>query len=115
MAASDESREKLMSTENQVRQILQDIEQVMRDLKLWHAMPPEPEAFDSVEPFSVDTMSSEQWLQWVLIPRIYALLDAEAALPTRFAITPYFEMAQPDATRLLAELQRLDDLLNIED
>lgn len=103
-----------MSTENQVRQILQDIEQVMRDLKLWHAMPPEPAAFDSAEPFSVDTMNAEQWLQWVLIPRLYALLAAETALPTRFAITPYFEMAMPEASRLLAQLQRLDDLLNIE-
>ncbi|GBU11483.1 hypothetical protein AwEntero_00840 [Enterobacterales bacterium] len=104
-----------MSTENQVRQILQDIEQVMRDLQLWHEMPPEAEAFDSVEPFSVDTLSAEQWLQWVLIPRIYALLAAGSALPTRFAITPYFEVAMPDAVRLLAALQRLDDLLNIED
>ncbi|GAB2947873.1 YqcC family protein [Hafnia psychrotolerans] len=104
-----------MSTENQVRQILQDIEQVMRDLKLWHATPPEDAAFDSVEPFSVDTMSSEQWLQWVLIPRMYSLLGTDAALPTRFAITPYFEVAMPDAVLLLAELQRLDDLLNIED
>lgn len=103
------------STENQVRQILLDIERVMRELQLWSAMPPEPEAFDSVEPFSVDTMSAEQWLQWVLIPRMFALLAAETDLPTRFAITPYFEVALPDAPRLLAELQRLDDLLNIED
>ncbi len=104
-----------MNTENQVRQILEDIEQVMRDDKLWHATPPEAEAFESKEPFSVDTMSAEQWLQWVLVPRMYALLADEADLPTRFAITPYFEVALPDASRLLAELQRLDDLLNIED
>lgn len=103
------------STENQVRQILHDIEQAMRDGNLWSTMPPEAEAFESVEPFSVDTMSAEHWLQWVLIPRMFALLAAEADLPTRFAITPYFEMALPDASRLLAELQRLDDLLNIED
>ena len=104
-----------MNTENQVRQILEDIEQVMRDDKLWHATPPEAEAFESKEPFSVDTLSAEQWLQWVLIPRMYALLEADAALPTRFAITPYFEVAMPEAIRLLTQLQRLDDLLNIED
>jgi len=103
------------STENQVRQILQDIEQVMRDLELWRPMPPEPAAFESVEPFSVDTMDAEQWLQSVLIPRMFALLAAEADLPTRFAIAPYFEVALPNAPRLVAELQRLDDLLNIED
>ncbi|MBU9810461.1 YqcC family protein [Rahnella sp. C60] len=104
-----------MNTENQVRQILEDIEQVMRDDKLWHATPPEAEAFESKEPFSVDTLSAEQWLQWVLVPRMYALLEAQAPLPTRFAITPYFEVAMPEAIRLLAQLQRLDDLLNIED
>lgn len=104
-----------MNTENQVRQILEDIEQVMRDEKLWHATPPEAEAFESKEPFSVDTMSAEQWLQWVLVPRMYALLEAQAPLPTRFAITPYFEVAMPEALRLLTQLQRLDDLLNIED
>ncbi|MBU9845472.1 YqcC family protein [Rahnella ecdela] len=104
-----------MNTENQVREILEDIEQVMRDDKLWHATPPEAEAFESKEPFSVDTMSAEQWLQWVLVPRMYALLEAHAPLPTRFAITPYFEVAMPESLRLLTQLQRLDDLLNIED
>ena len=104
-----------MNTEHQVRQILEDIEQVMRDDKLWHATPPEAEAFESKEPFSVDTMSAEQWLQWVLVPRMYALLEAKTPLPTRFAITPYFEVAMPEALRLLTQLQRLDDLLNIED
>lgn len=104
-----------MSTENQVREILLNIEQVMRELSLWQPMPPEPEAFESQEPFSVDTMSAEQWLQWVLIPRMHALLAAEASLPTRFAITPYYEMALPEQVRLHNALQRLDDLLNIED
>ena len=104
-----------MNTENQVRQILEDIEQVVRDDKLWHATPPEAEAFESKEPFSVDTLSAEQWLQWVLVPRMYALLEAQAPMPTRFAITPYFEVAMPEALRLLTQLQRLDDLLNIED
>lgn len=104
-----------MNIENQVRQILEDIEQVMRDEKLWHATPPEAESFESKEPFSVDTLSAEQWLQWVLVPRMYALLEAQAPMPTRFAITPYFEVAMPEALRLLTQLQRLDDLLNIED
>ncbi|MFZ4835632.1 YqcC family protein [Rouxiella sp. Mn2063] len=104
-----------MMIENQVRQILQDIEQVMRDLALWEEVAPEPEAFESKEPFAVDTMSGEQWLQWILLPRFYALLDANATLPTRFSITPYFEVALPQHGRLLTALQRLDDLLNIED
>lgn len=108
-----------MSTVNQVQQHLLEIEQAMKSAGLWQAMPPEAAAFNSTEPFSVDTMQAEQWLQWVFLPRMQALLAQQGALPTRFALTPYFEMAftgQPDVPHgLLAALQRLDDLLNQED
>lgn len=107
-----------MSKHNQVRHSLQAIEQSMRDLALWQAAPPEPEAFSSIEPFCVDSMLAEEWLQWVLLPRMTALLDANAALPTRFVITPYFEEAlknkQPSCMPLLLLLQRLDSLLNTD-
>ncbi|CAI1088363.1 YqcC family protein [Serratia ficaria] len=105
-----------MSIHNQVRHSLQAIEQSMRDLGLWQAAPPEPEALASPEPFCVDTMPAEAWLQWVFLPRMHALLDAEAPLPTRFALTPYFELAlkdnDPNCLPLLVLLQRLDLMLN---
>ncbi|WP_447879528.1 YqcC family protein [Serratia fonticola] len=107
-----------MSISNQVRQNLQAIEQSMRDLALWQLTPPEAEAFASTEPFCIDSMQAEEWLQWILLPRMHALLDANAPLPTRFAITPYFEEAlkdkQPNCLPLLLLLQQLDSLLNIE-
>lgn len=68
-----------MSIHNQVRRSLQAIEQSMRDLALWQAAPPEHEAFSSTEPFCIDSMSAEAWLQWVFLPRMYALLDAQSA------------------------------------
>lgn len=52
-----------------------------------------------------------------LLPRMHALLDAGAGLPTRFSITPYFEEAlkeQEQISRLLAPLRALDELLNQE-
>ncbi|MFI8417481.1 YqcC family protein [Serratia sp. NPDC078593] len=105
-----------MSIQNQVRHNLQAIEQSMRDLALWQATPPAPEAFSSTEPFCIDSMQAEEWLQWVLLPRMYALLDADAPLPVRFAITPYFEEAlkdkEPSCLPLLVLLQRLDTTLN---
>ncbi|ATM77141.1 YqcC family protein [Serratia fonticola] len=107
-----------MSISNQVRHNLQAIEQSMRDLALWQLTPPEAEAFASTEPFCIDSMQAEEWLQWILLPRMHALLDANAPLPTRFAITPYFEEAlkdkQPNCLPLLLLLQQLDSLLNIE-
>ncbi|MNP63310.1 hypothetical protein D3C76_1586930 [compost metagenome] len=90
----------------------------MRDLALWQLTPPQAEAFASTEPFCIDSMQAEEWLQWILLPRMHALLDANAPLPTRFAITPYFEEAlkdkQPNCLPLLLLLQQLDSLLNIE-
>ncbi|WP_431225242.1 YqcC family protein [Serratia sp. L9] len=107
-----------MSLPNQVRHILSVIEQSMHDLGLWQAMPPEAQAFSSTEPFCIDSMLAEEWLQWVLLPRMTALLDANAPLPTRFVIAPYFEEAlkdkQPNCMPLLVLLQKLDALLNIE-
>lgn len=106
----------MMNRENQVRHSLKAIEQAMRDLALWQAAPPGPEAFSSTEPFCVDSMQAEEWLQWVLLPRMMALLDAGAPLPTRFMIAPYFEETlkdkQPSCMSLLVLLQHLDSLLN---
>ncbi|PVZ85346.1 hypothetical protein C9426_19900 [Serratia sp. S1B] len=107
-----------MSLQDQVRGSLQEIERVMRELAWWQDVPPAAESFDSIEPFCVDSMLAEEWLQWVLLPRMNALLDADAPLPTRFVITPYFEQAwqdkQPGCIPLLVLLQRLDTLLNKE-
>ena len=38
--------------------------------------------------FFLDTMQPLEWLQWVLIPRMHALLDVGAQLPQNFAIAP---------------------------
>ncbi|WP_413737219.1 YqcC family protein [Sodalis sp. RH21] len=103
-----------MDFNQQIRQRLFDIEQAMRILSIWQPQPPARDAFDSPEPFCIDTMRPEQWLQWVLLPRMHALLDKRAPLPRRFAITPYFEEAMPQATQLLRLLQQLDDTLNID-
>ncbi|MEA9392490.1 YqcC family protein [Acerihabitans sp. TG2] len=103
-----------MDFHQQIRQLLFEVEQAMQALSMWQAQPPAREAFDSVEPFSIDTMCPEQWLQWILLPRMHALLDQRAPLPQRFVIAPYFEQAMPQATRLLVLLRQLDEALNID-
>lgn len=108
-----------MSESLQVRVLLQRIAEQMQALKLWQAHPPAAEAFESGEPFCIDVMHAEEWLQWVFLPRMLALLEAEQPLPTRFAITPYFEEAwkhrlNDDTQGLLQILQQLDELLDKE-
>ncbi|WP_434527003.1 YqcC family protein [Photorhabdus asymbiotica] len=104
-----------MSTEKQILHILQLIEKTMREINLWQEYPPKAEAFESVEPFSIDTMLAEEWLQWVLIPRMYALLEQGTELPAAFVIAPYFEESYKEDTtsryhQLLEHLRALDRL-----
>lgn len=103
-----------MSREQQVRQRLLDVARVMQDNGLWQTHAPDTAAFDSTEPFCVDTMLPLEWLQWVLLPRMQALLDGNAPLPKNFALTPYYEVALETSVSgrvlLLSQLQALDDL-----
>ncbi|WP_409309654.1 YqcC family protein [Pectobacterium sp. B1J-3] len=103
-----------MSIENQVRQSLLDIEHALRDSPFWEISPPNSAAFNSVEPFYIDTMSAVQWLQWVLLPRMHALLDSHSPLPEAFSLLPYFEEAldgEPDdIAAVLLSIKQLDAL-----
>ncbi len=60
---------------------LLELESVLQQLALWESEPPSDEAMLSVEPFAVDTMDFNTWLQWVFIPRLRALANARAPLP----------------------------------
>ncbi|MCU5774676.1 YqcC family protein [Erwiniaceae bacterium BAC15a-03b] len=103
-----------MSLEQQVRQRLLDVAQVMHDNDLWQGHAPDTAAFNSTEPFCVDTMLPLEWLQWVLLPRMQALLDSHAPLPKNFAVAPYYEEALEASVSgrllLLSQLKALDDL-----
>ncbi|MFS2225425.1 YqcC family protein [Pantoea sp. B65] len=103
-----------MSREQQLRQRLLAVAQVMQDNGLWQGSAPDTAAFNSTEPFCVDTMLPLEWLQWVLLPRMLALLDSNAPLPKNFAVAPYYEVALEanvcGRVLLLSQLQSLDDL-----
>lgn len=108
-----------MTKEDQVRQALRDIEAALRASAFWQSSPPEASALTSTEPFCLDTLRPEQWLQWVLLPRMHAMLDARVPLPEALAITPYFEEAldgdMAGVTPLLAQLRALDSLFSPAD
>lgn len=92
---------------------LNQIEDEMQKIMLWQTTPPKPDAFLSQEPFAIDTMDATEWLQWIFIPRMRALIDAKAKLPQGFALHPYFEEAlkeQEEVNQLLYLIKKLDDL-----
>ena len=71
--------------------ILNQIELVLKRYEMWQSEPPSLAALTSVEPFAVDTLSCQEWLQWVFIPKLHEMIDAGEELPVGFAISPYVE------------------------
>jgi len=64
-----------------VAQQLLLIERELRVLGLWASAPPSPVALASAEPFCVDTLEFEEWLQWIFLPRMKAILEDNQPLP----------------------------------
>lgn len=83
----------------------------MRARSLWQSTLPSPQALASSEPFAIDTLDPEQWLQWIFIPRMQTLIRQQQPLPSGFAITPYFEQCwqgQQDKAALITLLMQID-------
>ncbi|MGY0219787.1 YqcC family protein [Endozoicomonadaceae bacterium StTr2] len=99
-----------------VTKSLQQLEQALKQRNLWEGVPPSPEAMSSTTPFCVDTMTFTQWLQWIFLPRMQALLDAGAPLPQGCDMTPYAEesfklQVMDDSAGLLKAVKGVDESL----
>jgi uncharacterized protein YqcC (DUF446 family) len=96
--------------------LLAELAAELEQLGLWSTQPPSAEALASRQPFCVDTLRFEQWLQFVFMPRVEGLLRAGQCLPGKCDITPMAEQsyAQSDLplARLLALLTSLDTVLS---
>lgn len=95
---------------------LKNLQSQMERHGLWQTMPPAPEKMMSTEPFSIDTLSFLEWLQWIYIARLRAIIDANAELPSGAQVYPYGEEAFKaegiQADDILLTVKRLDQLLS---
>lgn len=104
---------KLSSQPELLRQQLQQLAAQMRQAGLWSAQSPSAEALASTMPFMYDTLQVEEWLQWVFVPRMQALLDAEAALPGNchvHALAEHEWAQRRQSAQLLPVLQLLEQI-----
>lgn len=98
----------------QTKNHLYQLQSVMQELHLWQEIPPDEQAFQSQEPFAIDRMEAQEWLQWVFIPRMHALIERAGELPKQIAISPYIEEALKETEglqRLLEPLIHIEKLL----
>ncbi len=96
--------------------LLEQIEQELRRQNVWMTMPPSPDAINSTTPFCMDTLAFSQWLQWIFIPRIRAILDQGGRLPKGANMKPYAEEAlrieKLEAHPLLSLIEEFDRIMN---
>lgn len=83
------------------------IEQELRLLGWWEERAPSAEALASVEPFAVDTLSFEQWLQWIFLQRMKIILENDLPLPNASGILEMAEMVYVDRVQESTQLRRL--------
>jgi len=106
-----------MSQSQAVTHSIKAIRDEMERLSLWEASPPSQDALSSQQPFCIDTLEFTQWLQWILIPRLEAILKTNIPLPDSSSIHPYAEEALnrcSDSTQLIAHIKQLDNALSGE-
>jgi uncharacterized protein YqcC (DUF446 family) len=101
-----------------IAELLIDIEAELRQLGQWDRLPPSPEALASDQPFSIDTLTLPQWLQFIFLPTIYRLLEEGQPLPERCGIAPmaqeYFRGMGLASSALERALSQVDVLLSGE-
>lgn len=68
------------------------IERELRVQGWWGDVPPSAEALASQEPFCVDSMEFEQWLQWIFLPRMKHIIEHDLPLPGASGILAMSEM-----------------------
>ena len=92
------------------------IERELFVLGWWAAEMPSVEALSSQEPFCVDTLPFEQWLQWIFLPRMKQIIEQGEPLPAVSGIQQMGEMVfvdrAQDARRLLELLGAFDRLIS---
>lgn len=100
----------------QCRQLLQLIEQELKQAGLWSRQAPSAQALASTAPFCCDSMPFEHWLQFVFLARMHALLDGGLPLPAQICLCPMAEEAWKNhgsqVHTLINRIADLDELLS---
>jgi uncharacterized protein YqcC (DUF446 family) len=108
-----------MDKSGELAALLMAVANELHVMGLWQEQNPAPEALASVEPFAVDQLSFSQWLQFIFLPRMEQLIEAQAPLPQNCSIAPMAEESFTaddridfaDSATLVAHLAAIDQLL----
>jgi len=92
---------------------LDEIEEEMKRVGLWQEKPLAPEQYNFTSAFAMDTMSFDQWLQFIFVPRVRGIISAGGGFPASSSVGAQavreFD-THPNAQRLITLLSEFDRL-----
>lgn len=95
----------------EVEDLLQSLERVLQHSNHWSSALPPKEALLSQLPFACDVLTFEQWLQFILIPKLRLLIKNNQVLPGKMQLLPMGELSFTQVTSrdlILPVLAKLD-------
>ena len=96
--------------------LLTALEDELRNKGLWQEIKPDQRAFDSREPFAIDSLSFVQWLQFIFLDKMAKLVRLSQPLPGAMLILPmaqeYFENLPGNSTEITNIIGRIDLLFS---
>lgn len=95
--------------------LLVKLEYELKDKLLWQIEPPSETALSSGAPFCCDTLSFEQWLQFVYLVKFKEIINVQGKLPSNINVTPMAKeafKAMKSKVKLLKVISDIDQLLS---
>lgn len=77
-----------MDQRQRAARLLERLEAELNGLGLWQSEYPAPHKLQSSEPFAIDKLDFHQWLQFIMLPRMWDVIDGEHPLPQNIAVSP---------------------------
>lgn len=102
---------------NEVRKKIGEIEDEMKRLHMWQDEPLKLEQYKITKAFGMDSMTFDQWIQFILIPKVREILDEGGTFPANSMVGVQalreFD-SYPEAGNLVRLLNEFDSLFNQE-
>jgi len=100
-----------IATVQPIFSLLTKVTDQLQTLHLWQYQPLAEHVLVSQQPFCCDTLSFEQWLQFVFIPRFSQMIAMQQPLPTNIALCPMAEESfKPLGKKAAALINTLADI-----
>lgn len=117
-----QSEKRMLKNESELKKrrlilpLLTALENELRNQGLWQEIKPDQQALDSREPFAIDRLSFEQWLQFIFLDKMVQLVHLSQPLPTAMLLLPMaqesFKSLPGNSAEITHIIGRIDLLFN---